>query len=310
MYGFFGVIVLDVGELPNIAGVFALGVTGEFADVGALEVALVGVLGRHPYGVEVPDVVVGFGPPVDRFIATRQSLGAVQAVSEVPDDAISQLQTEVFEDWIKEGIEGDDLAVVHVVAYLPADGTPGMQHTNTFLDDARLVSQILVNGRSGFVGLAQVVGRRRYDQLDAFIGDLPCERKGVFAGDKEPPFAVGTAAVGLYLNQQGLVGISRCFVRLDGKANVWDNLVFHGVMVHQASEVVNRDCVTLSVGTGAYSDRLRMSGGGWLIVGGGVGIIAAVAAALCQRPVKARLLCLPARFLDSGFRRNDGEGPE
>lgn len=54
------------------------------------------IFGRHPYIIEIENVVVRFGEPQNRFVATGKPVGSVQAVPEMPDDAVSQFQAVFF----------------------------------------------------------------------------------------------------------------------------------------------------------------------------------------------------------------------
>ena len=91
MNSLFDMVVFDVWESPYVARVFAFWVAGEFPDVGAFEVSFVGIFRWDTDRVEVESVIVAYGPPVYRFVSSGESFGAVQSVSEVPNDAISQL---------------------------------------------------------------------------------------------------------------------------------------------------------------------------------------------------------------------------
>lgn len=53
--------------------------------------SFVWIFGWNTNRVEVECVIVADGPPVYCFVASGESFSAVQAVSKVPNDAISQL---------------------------------------------------------------------------------------------------------------------------------------------------------------------------------------------------------------------------
>ena len=182
----FRVVALDVRELPYVARVLSFRITGQFAGVRSLEVALAGVLGRYADRVEVPGVVVAGGPPVDGFVPSGEPPAAVQAVAEVPDDAVAQAQAAVPEQRVEQGVEGDDLPVLHVVADLPADRPVRVQEPRALADHALLGFAPSVERGSGLVFLAQVVGGRRYDQLEAAVGQRTHEVQVVGAGELRP----------------------------------------------------------------------------------------------------------------------------
>ena len=84
----------------------------------------------------------------------------MEAVLEVPDDAVTQLEPVTFEDGIEDGIEGDDLAVFNVVAHLPAERAVGMEQANALSYHSLLAPEIALQGLALLVELADVVGRR------------------------------------------------------------------------------------------------------------------------------------------------------
>ena len=64
----FHVIVLDVGDDPEVPGVLAKGVAGILACFRPLEIFFAGILLGHPHRVEVEDVIVGLGEPDDGLV--------------------------------------------------------------------------------------------------------------------------------------------------------------------------------------------------------------------------------------------------
>ena len=115
------VVALDVGNLPHVARVLAEWVAGELAHAWPPEVALLGILGRHPDRVEVPLVGGGLGPPVEGLVPAREPLGAVKPMPEVPDDAVAELESELAEDRKQHSVQRSDLSVLDVVSHLPAE---------------------------------------------------------------------------------------------------------------------------------------------------------------------------------------------
>src|SRR5262245_26446411 len=63
MNGLLDVIVLHVGDDPDIAGVLPQRIAGVLPGPGSLEMLLAGVLLRRAHGVEIEDVAIGLGEP-------------------------------------------------------------------------------------------------------------------------------------------------------------------------------------------------------------------------------------------------------
>ena len=81
----------------------------------------------------------------------------MQAVSEVPHDAVAQLEALVTEKRVQDCVQWDDLAVIDIVADLPANRPMRMQHPDAFLDDARLFLQVGSERQLVLVTFADVV---------------------------------------------------------------------------------------------------------------------------------------------------------
>ncbi len=176
-----GVVVLDVGKRPHIAWVLPQRIARQLARVRPLEVPLAGVLRRDSDRVQVPRVIVSLRPPVDRLVATRESPCAVQAVAEVPDDAVTEFQAVRTKDRIEKRVKRDDFPVLYVVADLPADGALRMQQSYALADDLPLMREVRIHGSLALIGLSQVVGRRRNDKLEPSLRQPPHELQVVFA---------------------------------------------------------------------------------------------------------------------------------
>jgi len=119
--GLFDVIALYVGDVPDVFRVFTFRVAGELAGFRPFEVAFARVFGWDAHVIKIEDVVVRFGVPEDDFIAATEAALVVEAVAEVPDDPVAQGQAVLPEYWVELNVERHDLAVVNVVADLPAD---------------------------------------------------------------------------------------------------------------------------------------------------------------------------------------------
>ena len=176
------VVVLDVGEYPDVAGVLAHRVAGQLAAPGALEVALVRVFGRDADRVEVEDVIVGRSEPVDGFVTPGEPLRAMQPVLEMPDDAVAELEAVVLEDAVENHVERKHLAAAYVVADLPAERSARVQDPHAFGDDPRLHLHVALQRRAALVGLSQVVGRGGDDQHHRIVRQIAHEREVVRAG--------------------------------------------------------------------------------------------------------------------------------
>ena len=113
---------------------------------------------------------------------TGQPFRAVQAVLEVPHDSVSELETVSLEAVVKDDVERENLTALNVVAYLPANRPLWMQQPHALRDRLRLSFHILLQRRSGFVRLPDVIWRRRGDELHAFAAQPAHEGQVVRAG--------------------------------------------------------------------------------------------------------------------------------
>src|SRR5207244_966052 len=121
MHRLLDVVRLDVREDPDVAGVLAARVPRVFARARSLPGALSRVLLRHPDRIEGEYVVVALREPEDDLVATGETLRAVQAVLEVPDDAIPEPQRGVaLEAGEEQQVERQRLVAADVIADLPA----------------------------------------------------------------------------------------------------------------------------------------------------------------------------------------------
>ena len=78
---------------------------------------------------------------------------------EMPDDAVAHVHAERLKERKQLDIQGDDFAVVDIVADLPAQATLWMQHPSALLYDVPLLLQVHIQVYPSLVGLAQVVWR-------------------------------------------------------------------------------------------------------------------------------------------------------
>src|SRR5947209_4155086 len=124
-----------------------------------------------------------------------QALRAMQAVLEMPDDAVAQFQARGFEHRIERDIQGNDLAIVDVIADLPADRAARMQEAHAFVDDVGLRFDVALEARSALVALADIIGRRGDDQLHAVRAEIAHEIEivGAFQNRRGRGYAAGWA---------------------------------------------------------------------------------------------------------------------
>ena len=158
------VIVLHVGENPDIARILAQRIARQLAGPWPLEVALVRILLRHPNRIHIKVIAVRLGEPRDRLITPRKPLGAVQPVLEMPDNPIAHPQAQLAEDRKEQRVERHNLAAPHVVARLPAERAVLRQRPRALRDHPRLIRHVLIQALRVLVRLADVVGRRSHHQ--------------------------------------------------------------------------------------------------------------------------------------------------
>src|SRR5207248_5711452 len=170
------VVGLHVGEDPHVARVLSQRVAAVLADVLPLPGSLAGVLLGDPDGIEVEGVGVTFGEPQDHLVASREAARAVQAVLEVPDDAIAQPKLVMpLETWEQHDVEREDAVGLDVVADLPADAAARTQDADAFRDHGRLSGHVFAERTLAgpLVRLADVVRGRRNDELRRSGWDVP-----------------------------------------------------------------------------------------------------------------------------------------
>lgn len=114
----------------------------------------------------------------------------MQAVFEMPDDAIAQLQPMILEDMVNNGVQRKDFAVLNMVADLPANRSPVVKKPHAFRNHLGLAPDVVLKQVPALVGFADIVGRRRDDQLDALAVELAHEIQIIFAGHAD--LRVGT----------------------------------------------------------------------------------------------------------------------
>ncbi len=94
----------------------------------------------------------------------------METVAEGPYDSIAQMETQRGEYWVQNDIQGHDLAVVYVVADLPAEAAFIVQHPCAFGDHPFLETHVMIKRRFLLVLLAKVVRRGRYRKPDESAG--------------------------------------------------------------------------------------------------------------------------------------------
>src|SRR5213080_1455132 len=166
------VVRLDVRKDPDVARVLPERVAGVLAGARSLPGALAGILLRNADGVEVERVVAPLGEPEDHLVAARKPALAVEAVLEVPDDAVAELELRVAaEDGVEQEVERDDLVCRDVVAHLPAEAAPRSEDADALADDLLLAPNIRFQVEAfALVGFRQVVRRRGDDEAGALVG--------------------------------------------------------------------------------------------------------------------------------------------
>jgi hypothetical protein len=94
-------IVLYIGDDPDVAGILPQRVRGKFTPPWALERALSRILLRNPNRIQVEHVVCTFCEPQNCLVPARQSLGAMKAMFKVPNNTIPQLESVLDEYRVK-----------------------------------------------------------------------------------------------------------------------------------------------------------------------------------------------------------------
>ena len=89
-------------------------------------VLLVRVFLRNSDRIEMKRIFIALGEPRDCLMPPGQTFLAVQAMLELPDDSVSQLESGVFKYVIQQYVKRKDFAVTYVIPNLPADRSPGM----------------------------------------------------------------------------------------------------------------------------------------------------------------------------------------
>jgi transposase len=159
-------VALNVRNHPQVSRILAKGVTRILAGLWTLEMFLPRVFLGYPHQVEIEQVIVGLGKPDNGCISPRETAAAVQPVFKVPDDAIAHPELESGEDGVENGVQRDDRSTVDVVPHLPANTASRGQRADTLGNDLRLLMEVPVEMESLFVLLADVVRRRRDDELE------------------------------------------------------------------------------------------------------------------------------------------------
>ncbi len=104
------------------------------------------------------------------LVSAGKTLLTVQAVPKGPDNSVTEFQAGCLENGIEENIERIDLAFLDIVPNLPANGPVRVQEAHSFLDRFALGFEVRVERTLCLTLFAEIVGRRRNDQLHARIG--------------------------------------------------------------------------------------------------------------------------------------------
>ncbi len=64
-------------------------------------------------------------------------------MAEIPDDPISQMESEMRKNRVQDDIERDDLRLLYIVSHLPANASLLVQDAYALLDDPLLLGKIL-----------------------------------------------------------------------------------------------------------------------------------------------------------------------
>jgi hypothetical protein len=164
MNRFLDVIVFHVRDAPEIARIFPQRITRRLSRFRTLEMFLAGVLLRDSHRIKVEHIVVGLREPRNRLVPARQAAGAMQAMPEMPDDAIPHLEPKRPKRRPECNVERDDFVVPYEIADLPAERAIIRQDARTLLDHPGLPGEVLVQAGPAFVSFSDVVGRGRDDQ--------------------------------------------------------------------------------------------------------------------------------------------------
>jgi len=85
------VVIFYVGYNPDITRIFTQWVTRKLSGLWAFEMFLARIFLWYPNGVKVEEVVVALCKPHDGFMTPGKPSRAVQAVLEMPNDAVTHL---------------------------------------------------------------------------------------------------------------------------------------------------------------------------------------------------------------------------
>ncbi len=96
----------------------------------------------------------------------------MQPMFEMPDNAISHLQTEIAKYRIQNSVQRNDLAGIHIISNLPAYAASAFQCPNTFSNHVSLLSNVIVHAQSRFVRFPDVVRRRCNYKLQCLVRNL------------------------------------------------------------------------------------------------------------------------------------------
>ena len=97
-------------RLPQVLRIFPLWISGQFPLFRPLIRFLSGVFGRYPDVIQIKRILIRFGEPEDRLISAGKPFFALQAMSKMPYNPVSEVQAQLLEQRIEKDVEGDHLA--------------------------------------------------------------------------------------------------------------------------------------------------------------------------------------------------------
>jgi hypothetical protein len=92
----------------------------------------------------------------------------MQAVFKVPNYAVPQAKSQLTEDWVKNGIQGNNVPILHIVPHLPADTPRGSERSVAFPNDSSLLVKVSIKLQPPFVFLPEVIRRGGDNELHRF----------------------------------------------------------------------------------------------------------------------------------------------
>src|ERR1700734_3550322 len=102
MPGFFNVIAFDIRENPNVTRIFSERITRMLSRLWPFKILLARVFLWNANWIKIEKVIIGLRVPHDDFISARESLGAMQPMLKMPDNAVFHLHSKPFKNRMKE----------------------------------------------------------------------------------------------------------------------------------------------------------------------------------------------------------------